>query len=233
MNTLTPSTAEHQDIWELLPWLVNGRLGEPDCRRVEAHLGVCSACREEVAAQRAIYQVIAADTAIEQMPMAGLNKLRQRIDRAESGVAADSPSDRAPPATRSRPRRASRWQPRASAIAASVLAASATLAISAAIRWQAQRGSEAQYYTVTSAASQHTGAVIRAVFAPTVTLSELQVLLDDAHLRIVAGPTEAGVYSLAMSGPQSIDWSLRRLRERDTVRFAETIGPTPVPVPPP
>jgi anti-sigma factor RsiW len=233
MNTPTPSTAEHQHVWELLPWLVNGRLSEPDCRRVEAHLYACSACREEVAAQRAIYQVIAADTAIEQMPTAGLNKLRQRIDRAESAGAADSSLDRAPPATPSRPHRARRWQPRASAIAASVLAASATLAISAAVHWQTQRGSEAKYYTVTTASAQHTGAVVRAVFAPTVTLSELQVLLDDAHLRIVAGPTEAGVYSLAMSGPQSIDWSLRRLRGHDTVRFAETIGPPSVLVPPP
>ena len=233
MNTPTPSTAEHQDIWELLPWLVNGRLSEPDRRRVEAHLCVCSACREEMAAQRTIYQVIAADTAIEQMPMAGLNKLRQRIDRSESAGAADSPADRAPPATRSRPHRASRWQPRAGAIAASVLAASATVAIAAAIHWQTQRGGEANYYTVTTAASQHSGAVIRAVFAPMVTLSELQVLLDDAHLRIVAGPTEAGVYSLAMSGPQSIDWSLRRLRGHDTVRFAEAIGPPSVLVPPP
>jgi hypothetical protein len=234
MNTPTPSTAEHQDIWLLLPWLVNGRLSEPDCRRVEAHLGVCSACREEVAAQRSIHQVIAADTAIELMPMAGLNKLRQRIERAASaGTATDSPSDRAQPATRSRSHRAGRWQPRASAIAASVFAASATLAVSAAIHWRTQRGSEAQYYTVTTAAAPHAGAVIRAVFAPTATLSELQVLLDDAHLRIVAGPTEAGVYSLAMSGPQSIDWSLRRLRGHDTVRFAEATGSTTVSVPPP
>jgi hypothetical protein len=51
-------------------------------------------------------------------------------------------------------------------------------------------------------------------------------------LKIVSGPTEAGVYSLAMSGPQSIDWSLRRLRGHDTVRFAEALGPAPVPPPP-
>jgi hypothetical protein len=80
---------------------------------------------------------------------------------------------------------------------------------------------------------QHPGAVIRAVFAPTVTLSELQGLLDDAHLRIVAGPTEAGVYSLAMTAPQSIDWSLRQLRGHASVRFAEALGPAPPPAPPP
>lgn len=222
MNNSQPPTADHRDIWELLPWHVNGRLSEPDCRRVEAHLRVCGACREECAVQRQIYQVIAADTAVEQMPMAGLNKLRQRIERSAVAVAADSPPQQTRPAAGRRRRTA--------AIAASLVAATAAVSIPATLHWQAQRhvGPPA-YYTVTAAAAPQAGAVIRAVFAPTVTLSELQGLLDDAHLRIVSGPTEAGVYSLAMSGPQSIDWSLRELRGHDTVRFAESIGPVPGP----
>ena len=227
MNTSQPPTAEHRDIWELLPWHVNGRLSEPDGRRVEAHLRVCGACRDECAAQRQIYHVIAADSAVEQMPMAGLNKLRQRIERTAVTAVADSPPQQARPAD-GRPRR------RAAAIAASLVAVTAAVSIPATLHWQAQRhvGPPA-YYTVTAAAAPQAGAVIRAVFAPTVTLSELQSLLDDAHLRIVSGPTEAGVYALAMSGPQSIDWSLRRLRGHDTVRFAESIGPVSGPVPPP
>jgi hypothetical protein len=81
---------------------------------------------------------------------------------------------------------------------------------------------------VTTTAQQPADTVIRAVFAPTVTLSELQGLLDDAHLKIVSGPTEAGVYSLAMSGSQSVDWSLRRLRGHEVVRFAESVVPASV-----
>ncbi|HEV7612621.1 MAG TPA: zf-HC2 domain-containing protein [Steroidobacteraceae bacterium] len=226
MNTPNSSSiAEHQDIWELLPWLVNGRLSEADCRRVEAHLRLCSTCRGEYAAQREIYQVIAADTAVEQMPMAGLNKLRQRIETGAPTAAARL-SDRSSPAIGRRFRRG--------AAAAAVLALSLALGIPAAIHMQTQRhGETSPYYTVTAPMVQHPGAVIRAVFAPTVTLSELQGLLDNAHLRIVAGPTEAGVYSLAMTGPQAIDWSLHRLREHGTVRFAEALGPAPPPAPPP
>ena len=82
----------------------------------------------------------------------------------------------------------------------------------------------AAYYTVTSATPQPTGAAVRAVFAPNVTLSDLQRLLDDAHLKIVAGPTEAGVYSLAMTGSAPVEWSLQRLRAHEAVRFAESIG---------
>lgn len=221
MNSPIPTSAEHREVWELLPWHVNGRLSEPDRRRVEAHLHACDTCRDECAAQQQIYEVIVTDTAIEQMPMAGLNKLRQRIEKTEIAAPTDAAPERTHPATRRRPR--------AAAIAASVAAVAVAVSIPAALHWQAHRA--AAYYTVTAAAAPQGGAVIRAVFAPTLTLSELQSVLDDAHLKIVSGPTEAGVYSLAMSGPQSIDWSLRTLRGHDTVRFAESIGLAAVPPP--
>ena len=234
MNATNAPAAEHQNIWELLPWLVNGRLGEADCRRVEAHLRICGACRAECLAQRQIYTVIRAETAVEQMPMAALNKLRQRIERTKQAVAPDAPSNQG--ATQS-PRHAipTRFlRPRPVAVAASVIAVSLAIGIPAAIRSnQPQQHGPAAYYTVTTAAPQHPGEVIRAVFAPTATLSELQAILDDARLKIVSGPTEAGVYSLAMTGPQSIGWSVRRLRGHDAVRFAETLAPAPVTAPPP
>jgi len=226
MNHRNSPTTEHEDIWNLLPWLVNGRLSETDCRRVEAHLRVCSSCRDECAVQRQIYQVVAADVAVEQMPTAGLNKLRQRLESYESAGAAHSESDAAPRAESRSSKRAAIWRSPRGSIAASVVGIAVALGIATALLWnRTWHGAEANYYTVTTAPSQPANAVIRAVFAPAVTLSELQALLDDAHLRIVSGPTEAGVYSLAMTGSQSIDWSLRRLRGHDAVRFAETIGP--------
>jgi len=50
-------------------------------------------------------------------------------------------------------------------------------------------------------------------------------LLDDAHLKIIAGPTEAGVYSLASTQTQPVGESLKRLRQNPAVRFAEATGP--------
>jgi len=64
---------------------------------------------------------------------------------------------------------------------------------------------------------------IRAVFAPDVTLVQLEAVLDDARLRIVAGPSEAGVYSLAQTGEHgSVAEALTRLRGHTEVRFAES-----------
>jgi anti-sigma factor RsiW len=216
---------EHEDIWNLLPWLVNGRLSEADRRRVEAHLHLCNGCRDEYAAQRQIYEIIAADTAVvEQMPTSGLNKLRQRIESYEAANPVHSESDAAPRSSD----RARVWRLPGRSIAACVVGVAVALSVSTALLWnRSQRNAGANYHTATTATSQPAGTVIRAVFAPAVTLSELQALLDDAHLRIVSGPTEAGVYSLAMTGSQPIDWSLGRLRQHDMVRFAETTGPLP------
>lgn len=226
------SDIEHQEIWDLLPWLVTGRLNDAERGRVEAHLQVCSACRDECTMQRQIHTVVAADASVEQMPAAGLNKLRRRLDEA---VASESPSHLADTAMRRYSHRVRASRLRAGAIAASLIVVAVGVGIPAAHYWRGatHQGAAAPYYTVTTAASQHPDAVIRAVFSPTLTVSELQALLAEAHLTVVSGPTDAGVYSLAMSGTQSLDWSLQRLRARDTVRFAEPVAVTPMSAPAP
>jgi hypothetical protein len=90
-------------------------------------------------------------------------------------------------------------------------------------RWMDVHRSPTQdgYYTVTTPAHHPSGEVIRAVFAPTVTLVELNAILDESQLRIVSGPTEAGVYSLASTGPRPVADALAILRRHASVRFAE------------
>jgi hypothetical protein len=83
------------------------------------------------------------------------------------------------------------------------------------------RDPSADYHTVTNSAPRPPDEVIRAVFSPTMTLVELQAILDEAHLRIVSGPTEAGVYSLASTSRQPVNSSLALLRRHPSVRFAE------------
>ena len=225
MNQIENTAAEHQDIAELLPWFVNGRLSEADRQRVDEHLRVCEACSDELAVQQRIYGVMSVDAGVERMPMAGLNRLRLRIDSLQDAAPAPSMPDEA---VRSAPSARSSWQQWRGAIAASI--AMMAVGAVAALLWSQheRRISPADYYTVTNPVPQPAGTAIRAVFAPTVTLSELQELLDDAHLKIVSGPTEAGVYSLAMSGSPSADWSLQRLRGHEAVRFAESVGPPPI-----
>jgi anti-sigma factor RsiW len=225
MNQIEFTAAEHQQIGELLPWFVNGRLSDADRQRVAAHLRLCEVCSDELAAQSRIYRVMSADAGVEHMPMAGLNRLRLRIENLDEGGAAPAAPDEA---SESGSPFGSRRRQRRSVIAASI--AMTAVGAFAALLWNQheRRIAPADYHTVTATVAQPANTVIRAVFAPTVTLSELQELLDDAHLKIVSGPTEAGVYSLAMSASPSVDWSLRRLRGHNVVRFAESVVPSSV-----
>ena len=221
---------EHRKTWDLLPWLVNGRLADRDVCRVEAHLRGCGACRDELAAQQRIASVMSADSGVATMPAAGLNKLRARLDAAAASadpavIAAHGHTTPVPAKLDDNRelRRSSRR--RAVAIAASAISVSAVLGVTAAILWgRSEAPPTAVYYTVTTTTSPDVHAALRAVFAPTVTLAELQTVLDGAGLGIVSGPTAAGVYSLAQTAAHPLDWSLRQLRAHPQVRFAEIVG---------
>ncbi|HEX3846349.1 MAG TPA: zf-HC2 domain-containing protein [Steroidobacteraceae bacterium] len=220
---MTPrgTAREHADISALIPWYVNEAIGEDERRRVETHLADCGNCRRELEDQRQLHAAMATDTAIEYMPAASLNRLRARLD-----VIQTAPRERA--AVPRRRIRGFSWQ---GLMAASVALMAVALSFLAADRFHTRVNGGADYHTVTSGPQRPSGEVIRAVFAPTATLAELQGMLDEAQLRVVAGPTEAGVYSLAQTDPRgSVAASLALLRGHSKVRFAESIQPGPMPV---
>jgi hypothetical protein len=210
---------EHQEVSALLPWYVNGSIGEQDGQRVEAHLSGCADCRNDLAQEQRVYRAMTAETAIEYMPAASLKRLQARLDGIGAEDAANGAADArsaAAPGRRSMP-----W-PRL--MAASIAVMAVALSLLAADRWMGFRGAAAQpnYYTVTTSVPRPQGEVIRAVFSPTITLVELQSILDEAQLRIVSGPTEAGVYSLAAKSARPVSSSLALLRAHAMVRFAES-----------
>ncbi|HEX9403259.1 MAG TPA: zf-HC2 domain-containing protein [Steroidobacteraceae bacterium] len=218
----TPAAREHQDISALLPWYVNGSIDERDRQRLDAHLALCAGCRDELAREQWIYEGMTAETAVEYMPAASLKRLQARLD----GVAAASPDPRADVRTHEL---AAGQKPGGGPLAwpglmaASVAVMAVALSLLAADRWMQFRAHAAvpDYHTVTTSTPRPQGEVIRAVFSPTITLVELQAVLDEAQLRIVSGPTEAGVYSLAANSGRPVSASLASLRRDEKVRFAE------------
>lgn len=216
-----PGTSkDHHEISELLPWYLNGTIGEPERQRVGAHLRSCAVCRDELSHERRIHEGMAADTGVEYMPTASLKRLQARLDGAAlepaTGAAANEPA--VPRPLRGRSMRWRRWA------AASVAAAGLVIGLITADRYVEfrARALPAPYYTVTNSEARSPDEVIRAVFSPTITLVELQAILDEAQLRIVSGPTEAGVYSLAANSRRPVSSSLELLRRHPAVRFAET-----------
>jgi hypothetical protein len=213
-------TRVHEEVTALIPWHVNGTLGEHERQRLDAHLLLCANCRDALAQERRVFEGVSAEPAVEYMPAASLKRLQARLDSPDSAASAAAPP--AAPATEAQGRRSMRWQ---GLMAASIAVMAVALSWLAADRWMQSRASP-NYFTVTTAAPHVPGEVIRAVFSPTITLTELQNILDAAQLRIVAGPTEAGVYSLAANSARPVSSSLALLRQHSDVRFAESTQPS-------
>jgi anti-sigma-K factor RskA len=216
MSRLATPPEEEHEIDELIPWYVNGTLRERDRLRVETHVALCVQCREALAREQRVFQHMSSDPAVEYMPAASLKCLNAALDAASSAGAGAGANPRVPLAGPGRPRL---W---ASAAAASLAAAALVWGLGKFDR--GARDLPSQYHTVTTATPRQPGEVIRAVFAPNMTVEQLQTLLNEAGLRIVAGPTEAGVYSLALASGRSVSESLILLRRNATVRFAEISG---------
>jgi hypothetical protein len=222
--TIDPQSSaarEHPAISSLIPWYVNGSIGEQERQRVDAHLPLCAACRDDLARERCVYQAMNAETTVEYMPAASLKRLQARLDGIGGAAAAAAPPAEAAPERPGRP--SMPWQ---GLMAASIAVMALALSVLAADRWMQSRAHAApNYYTVTTATARAPDEVIRAVFSPAVTLFELQAILDDAGLRIISGPTEAGVYSLATNSRRPVNSSLAVLRANAKVRFAESTRP--------
>jgi hypothetical protein len=195
-------------IADLFPWYLNGTLGSRERQRVEAHVQECSTCREELERERRIYEEMAVEPSVEYMPAPSLKRLQAAI----SAQGAEH--------TPSQPAVARRLLPWTGLAAASIVVAAVAVAFLTADRWGHSRRPD--YHTVTTSAPRPQDEVIRAVFAPTITLVDLQGILAEAQLRITAGPTEAGVYSLAATSRRPVSASLALLRNHPEVRFAES-----------
>jgi hypothetical protein len=214
------TTEEHKAISEIIPWFVNGTVGELERQRVDAHLRTCAVCRDDLLQEQRVYQQMAAERSIEYMPAASLKRLQARLD----GLAAAAAPVDAPPLER-RAGRSMPWQRR---IAASIAVVAVALTLLTVNQWVPVRAREfpPAYHTVTTSYAHARDEAIRAVFSPSITLVELQAILDEAQLRIIAGPTEAGVYSLAANSERPVSSSLAMLRRHAAVRFAESTEPS-------
>lgn len=227
MNHNTLHESDHRSIGELIPWYLNGTLSELDRKRVDLHLAGCAACRDDLELERRIYERVARTDSVEHIAAPSLRRLQEKIDGLGSlapPLAARAPIPAAPPPARRAFRRVFAWQ---GLMAASVAILAVALAVTATHHAQPSvaRTPPPDYYTVTTPIERPPGEAIRAVFAPTITLDELQSILALSHLKIVAGPTEAGVYSLAPTSTLPVGSSLTILRRQHSVRFAEKTPP--------
>ena len=219
----------HSRVWDLIPLAINGTAPANELEFIESHLRDCTDCRDEYAFQLRLHagmQAAATDGRDDVAP--ALQRLFDRIDD-EDRRAPQAP--RAHRVARRRPRSSRQTRLLGAAVVAQAFAL-ALLGVSLLERPSPapSAGSTGAYETLSSA-TQPSTPTIRLVPAPTSSLANLQALLSENGLRVVAVSEDGTIYSLApvstpKAAPQAQAQALARLRASAGVLLAEPVGET-------
>jgi hypothetical protein len=208
---------KHNEVWELIPWLVNGTVPESQKRDADAHVANCGECRSEIDAQRQLVNEMRGESSLEYVPSASFQKLSQRIARQRTMQPADAAQ-----IDRTAPGPVTRWL-----MAAALVEAIGIAVLGGALLTQRMASRENSYRTLSTVGVATHAATIRAVFANVFTVQQMHTVLRGCGLVIVAGPSDAGVYTLAPASAHAAlptASCLSLLRAQPGVLFAEDIS---------
>lgn len=195
--------ANHEQCWELIPWVVNGRASDAEQRAVSAHAEGCAECREELVRHREIHSHMRGTDDVITAPTASWQALLAHIDEQSAAETA-------------RPHRIKRpWL-----IAAVWVQAVAVAGLAGAL-FSSFDSREPVYTTLSTPQPVDRRAAVRVVFAPTAKLNDINQLLHLVECDIVSGPSEAGVFTLATDEGKDVHGIISKLREHSEVLFAE------------
>jgi Putative zinc-finger len=212
------SALRHEECWQLLPWLVNGRLPGGERQQVEEHLRGCEACVHELSVQRLLSATLSAPERVTHAPGPSFRKLLARIDQTPQSA----PVSTLPSARRTPPRL---WRSSVLTLAASVL-----MLLAGALLWLgARQWSAPRYNTYTSATPENPG-VLHVALDPSLSIAATSILLQSAGARIVEGPDPSGILGVVPSsgGPASAQLHAlaARLRGDARVRWVQPLPNT-------
>ena len=229
-------SARHEEAWGSLPWLANGRLSQAERDKIEPHVRTCAACREELAFQRLLCNVLTEPDRVTYAPGPSFRKLMDRIDG--TAPSAREPREYKAPAAPARRRTNSHlslWRPPGLAWAASFILAIGLGGVATTV----YRSSQPLYKTHTD--NVHAAPnVLHISFDRSVTVGEAEEVLRTSGARVVEGPDGTGIFGIApgniASGkvtPERVSQEMRvlatRLHADPRVRWVEPIPADNVP----
>ena len=204
----------HEQAMEMLPWLINDSLLSDERAAVLDHAQSCVMCRREIKSLQDLRDSVNSLSSPVPIPEPDMRNINARIDKLIN--------------RQNWARRSISWigeffaSPwRAVYVAQSVL----LVVLAAALLWPATRDTE--YTTLTQTSDLADGHYVRVVFSPDLTHSDLKELLDELKLRIVAGPSDRGVYTLATENSIAVmerDTALASLLKNRSVLFAQPVN---------
>lgn len=198
----------HEPVWELLPWYVNGTLSAHEAALVEGHLPHCAACQQEAKRCGNLAAVAKSTSAEEEVWAPSSRHFAQILSRVEAtDTAAGATADWRTPDWRSLVQKLRSWvldTPRPVQWGFALQAVLIVALASALVLETAT--TPTQYYETLSRAPQQTTsdrARLRMVFAEDITGGELRDLLQEIEGTMVHGPSPQGVYTVELALPAS------------------------------
>ena len=196
------SAGNHDDVWELIPWYVNGSLPPEDMALIQRHVAGCTECTLEVSRQRGLAGLIAFDAPDETAAARSWKKLSTQIRSEQDGA-----------------RKASRNAFylagfRGGLMLGGACAAACLLAI--VIVLPIDSG-----FRTLSSNTRGAGETIKFQTVAGLTQSQLEAILFDHGLELVAGPSEAGVYTaVSVHSESNLDLAAQALMAAPQIIFA-------------
>lgn len=198
----------HEEVQELLPWLVNGTLSPDELEHVETHLAECTECRAELVAERQLAAAIESSPADTE---GAWDRMEKRLDIKALPLIKPTPGF---------------WKRRVSlgwAVAGPIAAAAAVAAVM--ISFVPRPVAEPQYRAL-SAAQAPAAANLIVQFQPAAPVRDVQAALASVDARLVDGPTATGAYLLRVDDGKR-ELAVKHLRDNQAIALAEPIdGPT-------
>jgi hypothetical protein len=221
-------SARHEEAWLSLPWLANGRLSQAERDKIEPHVRACAACREELAFQRLLCNVLTEPDRVTYAPGPSFRKLMDRIDGTAPPTRQARERNKAPvtPARRRIDSHLSLWRPPGLAWAASFIIAIGLGGIATTV----YRSSQPLYTTHTD--SVHAAPnVLHISFDRSVTVGEAEEVLRTSGARVVEGPDSSGIFGVAPDNRDEMRVLATRLHADPRVRWVEPIPADNAPTP--
>lgn len=232
-------SALHEEAWLALPWLANGRLSQVEREKIEPHVRACAACREELAFQRLLCNVLTEPDRVTYAPGPSFRKLMDRIDASgsQTGAAAAGTrqvreSTKAPvtPIRRRSDSNIALWRPPGLAWAASFILAVGLGGVITTV----YHSSQAPYTVRTDQPRYVAPNVLHISFNHSVTIGEAEEALRSNGARVVEGPDSSGIIGVApdalaidKTAAERANQELRLLSERlradPRVRWVEPV----------
>ena len=207
----------HEQALELLPWLINNSLSDDERGAILEHARNCVACRREMRQLEKLRDSIKYLSSSELNPAPDMRNINARIDRFIE--------------RQNLGRRSLLWigrffeRPWRTAYAVQTVL---LVVLIAALLWPDKPETpNTEFRTLTQSSGLAVGHYVRAVFSPELSATDLQALLDDLELAIVDGPTDRGVYTLALKNSNVVgprDAALIKLSKNPDVLFAQPVN---------